>query len=100
MIVAQLVERSLQVDTTDPRFDLRQWQIFINQFIYQLYDRKDENKEKEAGKGPAFFLLITALNLLASVRNDELKTLPVRSFTPQGVVTEKVMLLRLFWLEL
>ena len=53
MIVAQLVERSLQVDTTDPRFDLRQWQIFINQFIYQLYDRKDENKEKEAKNGPS-----------------------------------------------
>ena len=34
------------------------------------------------------------LNLTNSAY-DELKTLPVRSFTPQGLLTEKVMLLRL-----
>ena len=30
------------------RFEPRHWQ----NFIYQLYNRKDENKEKEAGNSP------------------------------------------------
>ena len=42
MVVAQLVEWLLQTP--------RHWQ----NFIYQLYNRKDENKEKEAGKGSSF----------------------------------------------
>ena len=36
-------------DTRDPRFESRHWQNCID----QLYKRKDENKEKEAGNGPS-----------------------------------------------
>ena len=37
------VGRAVASDTRDPRFKSRQW------FVYQMYNRKDENKEKEAG---------------------------------------------------
>ena len=39
-------------DTRDPLFKPRHWQNFIYQLIYQLYNWKDKNKEKGAGKGP------------------------------------------------
>ena len=48
LVVAQLVEKSAS-DTRDPRFESRHWHNFIN----QLYNRKDKNKEKEAGNGPS-----------------------------------------------
>ena len=37
--------------TREPRFKPRHWQNFIYQFIYQLLNRKDENKEKDAQNG-------------------------------------------------
>ena len=40
-------------DTRDLRFEPRHRQSLIYQIIYQLYLRKDENKEKEAGNGPS-----------------------------------------------
>ena len=43
------VGRTVASDTKDPQFKSRRWQNFIS----QLYDREDENKEKEAGN---FFL--------------------------------------------
>ena len=43
------VGRAVAYDTRDLQFKSRRWQ----NFIYQLHDRKDENKEKEAGN---FFL--------------------------------------------
>ena len=46
------VGRMVASNTRDPWFIPRHWQNFIYQFIYQLYNRKDENKEKEAGNGP------------------------------------------------
>ena len=45
------VGRAVDSDTWDPQFESRPKQ----NFIYQLYDRKDENKEKEAGNGPTLF---------------------------------------------
>ena len=42
--------RAIASDTRDPQFKSRHWQ----NIIYQLYNRKDENKEKEAGNGPSF----------------------------------------------
>ena len=44
------VGRAITSDTRDPRFESRHQQNFIYQFIYQLYNRKDKNKEKEARK--------------------------------------------------
>ena len=44
------VGRAVASNTRDPRFESRHRQSFI----YQLYIRKDENKEKEAGNGPSF----------------------------------------------
>ena len=47
VVVAQLVEQSLP--TPEIRSSkTRHWQ----NFIYQLFNRKDKNKEKEAGNGP------------------------------------------------
>ena len=43
------VGRVVASDTRDPRFESSHWQ----NFIYQLYNRKDKNKEKEAGNGPS-----------------------------------------------
>ena len=43
------VGRAVAFDTRDPQFESRHRQ----NFIYQLYNRKDENKEKEAGNGPS-----------------------------------------------
>ena len=43
--------RAAASDTRDPRYESRHWR----NFIYQLYIRKDKNKEKEAGNGPSFF---------------------------------------------
>ena len=43
------VGRAVASDTRDQRFKSRDWQ----KFIYQLYIRKDGNKEKEAGNGPS-----------------------------------------------
>ena len=48
------VGRAVASDTRDPRFKPRHRKSFIYQIIYQLYHRKDENKEKEAGNGPPF----------------------------------------------
>ena len=46
--MAQLVEWSL------PTPEIRGFESRHRQnFIYQLYNRKDKNKEKEAGKGPS-----------------------------------------------
>ena len=42
------VGRAVTSDTRDPLFESRRWHIFI----YQLCNRKDKNKEKEAGDGP------------------------------------------------
>ena len=53
VVVAQLVERSLptpEICGLNPGIG----KFFINQIIYQVYHRKDENKEKEAGNGPSF----------------------------------------------
>ena len=44
------VGRAVAYDTRDLRFKCRHRQ----NFIYRLYNRKDENKEKEAGIGPSF----------------------------------------------
>ena len=52
VVVAQLVERSLPTPEIR-RFESRHWQNFIHQFIYQMHNSKDENKEKEAGTGPS-----------------------------------------------
>ena len=41
--------RAVASVTRDPRFEPCRWR----NFIYQLYNRKDKNKEKEAGKGPS-----------------------------------------------
>ena len=45
------VGRAVASHTRDPRFEPYHWRNFVYQFIYQLYNRKDENKEKEAGNG-------------------------------------------------
>ena len=47
------VARAVASNTRDPWFEPCLSQIFIYQFIDQLYYRIDENKEKEAGKGPS-----------------------------------------------
>ena len=46
------VGRAVASDTRDLWFKSRHLQNFIYQIIYQLFNRKDENKEKEAGNGP------------------------------------------------
>ena len=43
------VGREIASGTRDPRFESRHQQ----NFIYQLYNSKDEYKEKEAGIGPS-----------------------------------------------
>ena len=48
------VGRAVASNTRDPWFERCLRQICIYQFIDQLYYRIDENKEKEAGKGPSF----------------------------------------------
>ena len=48
VVVAQF-DRAVASDTRDPWFESRHQQNFIN----QLYNRKDENKEKEARNGPS-----------------------------------------------
>ena len=45
------VGRAVGSDTKDPRFKPPHRQSFIYQIFYQLYHRKDEIKEKEAGNG-------------------------------------------------
>ena len=45
-----VVGRAVAYDTTDPQFKSRHQQTFF----YQLYNRKDKNKEKVAGNGPSF----------------------------------------------
>ena len=44
------VGRAVASDTRDLWFESRHQQ----NFIYKLYNRKDENKEKEAGSGSSF----------------------------------------------
>ena len=44
-----MVGRAVAYDTTDPQFKSRHQQTFF----YQLYNRKDKNKEKEARNGPS-----------------------------------------------
>ena len=49
VVLSQLVEQTLptpEISSSNP-------DIEIKKFIYQLYNRKDENKEKEAGNGPS-----------------------------------------------
>ena len=43
------VGREVASDTRDPRLESRHQQ----NFIYRLYNRKDDNKEIEAGNGPS-----------------------------------------------
>ena len=43
------VGRAVASDTRDPQFESGHWQ----NFIYPMYNRKDKNKEKEAGNGPS-----------------------------------------------
>ena len=43
------IGRAVASDIRDPRLESRHRQ----NFIYQLYNGKDENKEKEAGNGPS-----------------------------------------------
>ena len=43
------VGRAVASDTRDPRFE----SSHQRNFIYQLYNRIDKNKEKEAGNGPS-----------------------------------------------
>ena len=43
------VGRAVTSDTRDLRFESKHRQ----NFIYQLYNRQDENKEKEVGNGPS-----------------------------------------------
>ena len=50
------VGRAVASNTRDPRFESRHRQSFI----YQLYIRKDENKEKEAGNGPSLKKMLKA----------------------------------------
>ena len=47
------VGRSVASDTRDLWFKSRHRQNFIYQIIYQLFNRKDKNKEKEAGNRPS-----------------------------------------------
>ena len=57
VVVAQLVERSLtslEIRSLNAIFGKVlsiKWYHIVCNFIYQLYRRKDENKEKEAGNG-------------------------------------------------
>ena len=51
-------------DTRVPRFESRHQQNFID----QLYNRKDENKEKKAGNGPSLKKKILVLKLKAGIR--------------------------------
>ena len=44
------VGKAVASDSRDPWFGSRQWQ----NFIYQLFNRNDENKGKEATDGPSF----------------------------------------------
>ena len=44
------VGRAVASNTKDPQFKSRNQE----NYTYQLYYRKDENKEKEAGNGPSF----------------------------------------------
>ena len=53
VVVAQLVEWLLPTPEICS-FEPCHWQNLIYQFIYQLYNRKDENKEKDAKNGPPF----------------------------------------------
>ena len=53
VVVAQLVEWLLPTPEICS-FEPCHWQKFLYQFIYQLYNRKDENKEKDAKNGPPF----------------------------------------------
>ena len=49
VVMAQLVERSLLTP------EIRCLNPDIGEiYIYQLYNRNDENKEKESGNGPSF----------------------------------------------
>ena len=43
------VVRAVASNTRDTWFESRHW----HNFIYQLYNRKDKNKEKVAGNGPS-----------------------------------------------
>ena len=47
------VGRVVASDTRDLRFEPHHRQYLIYQLIYQLCNRKNENKEKEAGNGPS-----------------------------------------------
>ena len=53
VVVAQLEEWLLPTPEICS-FEPCHWQKFLYQFIYQLYNRKDENKEKDAKNGPPF----------------------------------------------
>ena len=46
------VGRAVASETRDPQFEPSHWRILKNVFIECELYWKDENKEKEAGKGP------------------------------------------------
>ena len=74
VVVVQLVERLLQLDTRDPGFEPRHRQNFIYQFIYQLYYRKYEIKEKEARIGPSLkkaFFAISPKFVIETLNNNK-----------------------------
>ena len=48
------IGRAVTSNTRDPRLEPRHQRKVSYQFIYQLYNIEDENKEKVAGNGPSF----------------------------------------------
>ena len=73
VVVAQLAERSLptpEIHGSNPDIG----NISIVKFICQLLSRKDENKEKEAGKGPLkklYHCATTVLRNFVGMKNDQ-----------------------------
>ena len=57
------VGREFASNTRDPQFESRDWQNFID----QLYSRKDKNEEKEAREGPSLKKSSFSLKSLASI---------------------------------
>ena len=48
------VDRAVASDTRDRQFESCDWQNFTYQIFYQINNRKDENKEEEAGNSLSF----------------------------------------------
>ena len=77
------VGRAVTSDTRDPRFEPCHRRNFVYQFICQLYNRKDENKEKEAGNGPSLkkpFYSICALRVFQHMQYKKSFFLVKKSF--------------------